>query len=101
MLGNFSLNARDPADAGQCLEKVSGPPGRSWAAAAFLETYERDRPLPEDYRRYFATFAAMQRVASVNRQLELLDSEDADRRPPRYLKDSVPWLQSNYLERRG
>lgn len=34
-------------------------------------------------------------------RIELLESEDADRRPPRYLKDSVPWLQSNYLERRG
>lgn len=67
--------------------------------AAFLEAYGLERSLPEGYRRYFATFAAMQRVASVNRQLDLLGSEDASRRPPRYLKNAVAWLERGYLEK--
>lgn len=68
---------------------------------AFMEAYGSGVPLPEDHERFFPTFAVMQRVASVNRQLDLLGSDDTARRPPRHLKDVVAWLKRFYLEQGG
>jgi Ser/Thr protein kinase RdoA (MazF antagonist) len=63
--------------------------GALWAA--FLGGYEAERPLPEEHHRYFRTFAVMQRVAAVNRRLELLGSGEERRG---VLKNTVPWLES-------
>jgi Ser/Thr protein kinase RdoA (MazF antagonist) len=57
---------------------------------AFLEDYGAERPLPEDHGRYLTTFAVMQRVAAVNRRLELLGSGEERRG---VLKNTVPWLR--------
>jgi Ser/Thr protein kinase RdoA (MazF antagonist) len=58
--------------------------------AAFLEGYGAERPLPQDHERYLTTFAVMQRVAAVNRRLELLGSGEERRG---VLKNTVPWLR--------
>lgn len=58
--------------------------------AAFLRGYEAERPLPEGHHRYLRTFAVMQRVAAVNRRLELLGSGEERRG---VLKNTVPWLE--------
>jgi hypothetical protein len=57
---------------------------------AFLDDYGAERPLPEDHGRYLTTFAVMQRVAAVNRRLELLGSGEERRG---VLKNTVPWLR--------
>lgn len=71
---------------------------RLWGA--FLGGYEDARPLPEDVRahmgRHLLTFAAMQRVAAVNRRLELLGcgaSEPGARESQeRFLGTAHRWL---------
>jgi Ser/Thr protein kinase RdoA (MazF antagonist) len=57
---------------------------------AFLGGYGDERPLPQDHERYLTTFAVMQRVAAVNRRLELLGSGEERRG---VLKNTVPWLR--------
>jgi hypothetical protein len=52
--------------------------------------YEAERALPEDHRPLPPTFAVMQRVAAVNRRLELLGSGEERRG---VLKNTVPWLE--------
>jgi Ser/Thr protein kinase RdoA (MazF antagonist) len=70
---------------------------------AFLEGYRRKRPLPEDLARHIETFDAMQRVAAVNRTLELLARSDTrdQARGPRFLHNAVTWLQRTYLNDKG
>jgi Ser/Thr protein kinase RdoA (MazF antagonist) len=67
---------------------------------ALLEGYERERPLPEGYRRYLMTFHAMRHVARVNREFRARDSEANYYRAlgDRLLRTAVTWLQSNYLK---
>ncbi len=70
---------------------------------SLLEGYERERRLPEGYRRHLMTFHAMRRVAAVNREFRALGSE-ANRhraREPRLLRDALTWLRSNYLKDGG
>ena len=59
--------------------------------AALLKGYERERPLPNKYERYFETFAAMRMVAKVNIELDLLRPKKPPRRPVdlRYLSETV------------
>lgn len=66
---------------------------------ALLEGYQRERPLPENYRKHLETFNVMRRVAAVNRQIELLSSPATSReaRGRRFLTNSVTWLRRNYL----
>ena len=65
---------------------------------ALLEGYQRERPLPENYRKHLETFNVMRRVAAVNRQIELLSSPATSReaRGRRFLTNSVTWLRRNY-----
>ena len=42
-----------------------------------LEGYDHERRLPQGYRKYLQTFAAMQEVGAVNRQLALLGRRKA------------------------
>jgi Ser/Thr protein kinase RdoA (MazF antagonist) len=62
---------------------------------AFVEGYQRERPLPEDLQRHLITFEVMQKVAAVNRQLALLSSGDADAhsRSPDFLANVASWLR--------
>ena len=61
--------------------------------AAFLEGYERERPLPENHHRYLTTFEVMQKVAAVNRQLALLDQGAPENRSPDFLANVASWLK--------
>ncbi len=63
--------------------------------AAFLSGYERERPLPEDLQRYLTTFEVMQKVATVNRQFELLGhgADPAKLRSPDFLANMASWLR--------
>lgn len=67
---------------------------------ALFEGYERICRLPHNYEALLKTFATMLRIASINRDLELLASEATRRqsRGPDFLRNSVLWLQSNYLK---
>jgi Ser/Thr protein kinase RdoA (MazF antagonist) len=63
---------------------------------ALLEGYDRERRLPRGYRRYLQTFAAMQEVGAVNRQLALLGRRKALGRGwqhPNILKNTVNRLR--------
>jgi Ser/Thr protein kinase RdoA (MazF antagonist) len=75
-------------------------PDRFWKMReVLLEAYERERSLPENYRRYLMTFHAMRHVARVNRELRARRSE-ANRSRVRgdgLLRNVLEWLQSNYL----
>ncbi len=63
--------------------------------AAFLAGYERERSLPEDLQRYLTTFEVMQKVATVNRQIELLGSKagPAGLRSPDFLANMARWFK--------
>lgn len=80
--------------------RIQSPQYRFWKMReTFLEGYECERPLPEDYRRYLKTFHAMRRVAHVNTELRARRSE-ANRSRVRgdcLLRNTLGWLQSNYL----
>jgi Ser/Thr protein kinase RdoA (MazF antagonist) len=61
-----------------------------------LAGYASVRGLPPDHERLFGAFDAMQRVAAVNRTLELLTSADDNARRARgekFLRDAVAWLR--------
>lgn len=61
---------------------------------AFLAGYERERSLPEDLRRYLRTFEVMQKVATANRQIELLGHDNpAGLRQPDFLANVASWLK--------
>jgi Ser/Thr protein kinase RdoA (MazF antagonist) len=66
---------------------------------ALLEGYERERSLHPEHQRYFITFTVMQRVAIINRQLQLLASGTTGHevRDRRYLHNWVRWIRRNYL----
>jgi Ser/Thr protein kinase RdoA (MazF antagonist) len=71
--------------------------------AAFIEGYERERPLPEDYQRNLASFDIMRRVAAVNTQLVFLGSSNtgARSRDPQLLSCVVcvaRWLEERRKE---
>lgn len=61
--------------------------------AAFLESYQKERPLPEANREYFKTFTAMLTAASVNERLRSLDETIASERGRRFLSTSVRRLE--------
>lgn len=69
---------------------------------ALFEGYESVRPLPANHGGLLRTLAAMLRVAAINRDLILLASEATrhESRGPGFLRNSVPWLQRNYLQDR-
>jgi len=60
-----------------------------------LEGYERERPLPEGCRKYFETFAIMQRVGTVNKQLAVLypDATHLRSGDSHFLSNTVKWLE--------
>jgi len=62
---------------------------------AFMGGYEATRPLPEGHRGYFGTFAAIQTVAAVNRQVALLATGGPRKktRDPRFLSNAVGLLK--------
>ncbi len=60
---------------------------------ALLQGYERERPLPAGPDLHFKTFAAMQTVAAVNRQLALLGSATRGSRGPAFLSNAVNRLE--------
>jgi Ser/Thr protein kinase RdoA (MazF antagonist) len=53
-----------------------GPPLEA-LQEALLEGYKRERRLPQGYQRYVQTFAVMQEVGAINRQLALLGRRKA------------------------
>ena len=63
---------------------------------AFVEAYQRERPVPEDLQRHLLTFEVMQKVAAVNRQLVLLSSGHAGARlrSPDFLASVASWLKN-------
>ena len=62
--------------------------------AAFIAGYESERSLPKDYQQYLSTFTVMQSVAAVNRQLEILDTEEAGQAGrPDLLPNVANWLK--------
>ena len=63
--------------------------------AAFLEGYERERPLPEDYPRYLTTFDVMRNAVAVNNRLRPPSSGDAGSRPPdpEFLRSVGSWIK--------
>ena len=61
---------------------------------SLLAGYETTRGLPPDHERLLGTFDVMQRVAAVNRTLELRTSPAAhEARGERFLRQSVVWLE--------
>jgi hypothetical protein len=66
----------------------------------FFEHYERERSLPEDYRRYLMTFHAMRHVARVNTEFRArrLEANRSRVRGDGLLRNVLEWLQSNYLK---
>lgn len=60
-----------------------------------LAGYESVRGLPPNHERLFGTFDAMQRVAAINRTLEMRASpaDTHQARGERFLRQSVTWLQ--------
>jgi Ser/Thr protein kinase RdoA (MazF antagonist) len=60
-----------------------------------LAGYESVRGLPPDHERLFGTLDVMQRVAAVNRNLELRASSAAahEARGEKFLRQSVVWLE--------
>lgn len=69
------------------------------AREALFEGYDSVRDLPTEHERRLATFDAMQRVAAVNRALELRASPAASpqARGEGFLRQSVAWLERSYL----
>ena len=62
-----------------------------------LAGYESVRGLPPDHERLFGTLDVMQRVAAVNRNLELRASPAAHEvRGEKFLRQSVVWLERNH-----
>ncbi len=64
--------------------------------SVFLESYRRERPLPEGYERYLNTFNVMQRVTAVNNRLAYLSRRGT---PLQSQQPSLPanvagWLKS-------
>ena len=59
---------------------------------AFLEGYQRERPLPEEHWRYLETFMAMRLVQRLNMVLRWKDPTRR-RWGPRVLSSSVEWLE--------
>ena len=72
------------------------------AREALFEGYERVRGLPADHERRLDTFDAMQKVAAVNRTLELRASEATRSRGrgERFLRETVALLEQGYLRLR-
>ncbi|MBA2533455.1 MAG: phosphotransferase [Rubrobacter sp.] len=71
-------------------------PGRQeqmWTA--FVEGYERERPLPEDYQRYLTTFDVVRRVREVNREIKRFRREGNARQTQaaQLLRGLVNWLE--------
>jgi Ser/Thr protein kinase RdoA (MazF antagonist) len=60
---------------------------------ALLKGYEHERPLPAGYDLHLKTFAAMQTVAAVNRQLALLGSTARGFRGPAFFSNAVNRLE--------
>lgn len=66
---------------------------------SLLEGYESRRALPDTHKQSTVTFDAMQRVAAVNRTLELRASKTthSQARGEPFLHGAVAWLKANYL----
>ena len=65
---------------------------------ALFSGYERVRPLPPDHERRLGVFDALQRVAAVNRDLELRTGSDVHQaRGEEFLRESVAWLERSFL----
>jgi hypothetical protein len=97
-LGHYLLDLAVPLDGLRLHYSDRFKPMRE----ALFEGYESVRRLPQNYEGHLKTFAAMLRVASTHRDLTLLGSE-ATRHQSRghgFLRNSVTWLQRNYLQDR-
>lgn len=65
---------------------------------ALFAGYESARGLPPDHERRLVAFDVMQRVAAVNRNLELRAApEGRQARGERFLRETVAWMERNYL----
>ena len=82
------------------LQRRSGrsEPTEERAREALFGGYERARGLPPDYESRLVTFDAVQKVAAVNRNLELFSSTPArlSKRGERVLREAVAWLERSY-----
>jgi Ser/Thr protein kinase RdoA (MazF antagonist) len=67
--------------------------GQMWSA--FVEGYERERPLPEDYQRYLTTFGVVRSVREVNREIKRLHrGKNASQKQAEQLLGSLAnWLE--------
>lgn len=101
-LGHYLFDLSVVLRALRPLWRQAGRPhelGEERMREVLFEGYERVRGLPADHERRLGTFDAMQRVAAVNRTLELRASE-ATRRQVRgesFLRDAVAVLERRYL----
>jgi Ser/Thr protein kinase RdoA (MazF antagonist) len=100
-LGHYLLDLAVLLNALRLSAQRIQPTGRFWKIrVTFFEHYERERSLPEDYRRYLMTFHAMRHVARVNTEFRARRSE-ANRSRVRgdgLLRNVLEWLQGNYLK---
>jgi Ser/Thr protein kinase RdoA (MazF antagonist) len=100
-LGHYLLDLSVLLNALRLSAQRIRPTGRFWKIReTFLESYERERSLPEDYRRYLMTFHAMRHVARLNTEFRARRSE-ANRSRVRgdgLLRNVLEWLQGNYLK---
>ena len=79
--------------------RIGYPEPEDRAREALFEGYGGVRDLPTDHERRLGALDAMQRVAAVNRALELRASPAASHQPrgERFLRQSVAWLERSYL----
>jgi Ser/Thr protein kinase RdoA (MazF antagonist) len=100
-LGHYLLDLAVLLNALRLSALRSQRPDPFWKTReTFFEHYERERSLPEDYRRHLMTFHAMRHVARVNTEFRARRSE-ANRSRVRgdgLLRNVLEWLQSNYLK---